>query len=124
MATRSRFASYALVLRRGGRLALRETAGTVLVCVEGSVCRIENIFRGDDALPYTVQVPLRAGESYVFEQAASVTITAESCAHLLCLRPEPAWRVWGARLLRRSAKYAMISNIRRGVEQSGSSSGS
>ena len=113
-----------LVLRRGDCRVVYEPARTILVCVEGRVSRTESIPGAEETLPRVVQVALRAGESYLFDQAASVTLTAESSARLLCLRPQSAWRVLAAPLLRRIAKYAMMTNIRRGVEQSGSSSGS
>ena len=116
--------THLLVLRRGDCRTLYGPAGTVLVCVEGEMRRTERVPGAGDSLPRLVQVPLWAGESHLFEQAATVSLTAVSQARLLCLRPQPVWRVLAARLLRRTAKYAMMTNIRRGVEQSGSSSGS
>ncbi len=113
-----------LVLQRGETRNFLATSGMVLVCIEGRVRRSEPIRGYDEPWPYIVDVAMGQGESYVCEQAVPVQVCAESQARLLCLRPASRWRVLARRLLRAGAKYAMISNIRRGVEQSGSSSGS
>ena len=124
MTARPTFTTREWMLQRGDRCSLPAVKGMVLVCVEGSVHRTELVPQAEGVLPYAVQVPMRAGESHLFEQAVSIALAADCQVRLLCLRPQPIWRVWGARLLRYAAKYAMITNIRRGVEQSGSSSGS
>ena len=113
-----------LMLRCGETRALWGATGMVLVCAEGTVRRTEPVPGYDEPWPYTVGVAMGPGESYVYEQALRLQLTAESEARLLCLYPARWWRVLARHLQRAGAKYAMIPFIRRGVEQSGSSSGS
>ena len=112
------------LLPAGATQTLRVVSGTMLVCLEGGLHRSERVVQADGILPYIVQVPLYRGESYACEEATWITLTASVPARLLCLYPKPLWRVWVGRGMQRVAKYAMIHFIRRGVEQSGSSSGS
>ena len=98
--------------------------GTLLVCLEGSLRYSEHVPQADGAMPYYVAVSLCTGESVRCEEAGAITLNAVVSTRLLCLYPRPVWRVWIARRMHRIAKYAMIHFIRRGVEQSGSSSGS
>ena len=113
-----------LVLQRGADCALWNAAGTVLVCLEGRVRCSVPVPGLDQPWPHIVSVAMGQGESYRYEQAARLHIVAESRVRLLCIPPARPGRVWARRLLQAAAKYAMISYIRRGVEQSGSSSGS
>ncbi|SRR5690606_1199877 len=124
MAVASATITRQVVLRRGETFVFRAPCHSVVVCSEGSVRRTERIARGDDALPLVVDVLLRRGESHAVENGAVVTLAAESDAQLLCLLSVRPWRVFAARLLQGAADYVMMTNIRRGVEQSGSSSGS
>src|SRR3546814_4048835 len=102
------------------------STGVSDVCASGlgSVRGTEPIHGLDEPWPDVVGVARGPGESYLCEQALLLQLAAESEARLLCLQPVRWWRVLAGRLLRAGAKYAMISHIRRGVEQSGSSSGS
>ena len=113
-----------IVLPPGATQTVHGIQGTVLICLTGSVIQHQSIPRDGDAMPYIARSPLRQGESYVFEDTRAILLGAEGLTHLLCIRPRPAWRVWVRRLMQRIEYYAMITNIRRGVEQSGSSSGS
>ncbi|GAB3102623.1 hypothetical protein GCM10027288_07700 [Bordetella tumbae] len=113
-----------IVLPPGSTQTVYGVRGTVLICLTGGVIQHQSIPRDGDAMPYIAQSPLRQGESYVFEDTHSILLRAEGLTHLLCIRPRPVWRVWAKQLMQRIEYYAMITNIRRGVEQSGSSSGS
>ena len=116
--------SQEIVLPAGSTHAVLGKRGTVLICLSGSVIQNHCIAREDAGMTYVVQVPLQQGESYVFEQTEVTRLMAQRPAHLLCLRSQPVWRVWVGKLMQRVKYYAMITFIRRGVEQSGSSSGS
>jgi len=100
------------------------TRGTVLVCLKGSVDLVHAIPNEGAVTPYVVPSPLHQGESYLFEDAHSISLRSACLAQLLCLRPQAMWRVLLRTLMQRVKYYAMITFIRRGVEQSGSSSGS
>ncbi|GAB3080116.1 hypothetical protein GCM10027287_15720 [Bordetella muralis] len=113
-----------IILPPGATQMVHGIRGTVLICVTGSVIQRQSIPRDGDAMPYIAQSPLRQGESYVFEDTHAILLRSEGLTHLLCIRPRSAWRVWARQLMQRIEYYAMITNIRRGVEQSGSSSGS
>ena len=111
-------------LPRGATQTVWGQDGAIVVCASGRVRRSVEL-PGLEHVPHgIVDVTMHPGEIYVFDRAGSMRLSADADAVLLCLSPASRMRAWWAGVKRGLAKYGMIPFIRRGVEQSGSSSGS
>ncbi len=108
-----------LSLPGGGCRSFYARSGDHVVCLEGRIAVSEARAGGLDVYQ-RVESALQAGEAYCFHEASVVTLQVApgqppdlfACATGL------------ARAVQHLSKWCMIRFIRRGVEQSGSSSGS
>ncbi len=112
-----------LQLAAGSALSRHARGGAQLICLEGQVRVVEHC-AGQDGAGVPVDVPLAAGQAHRVEFGGAVTVRAHGAALVVWMEPAPRWRAIPAAALQGFSKWVMITFIRRGVEQSGSSSGS
>ncbi len=107
----------------GGCRSFYARSGDQVVCLEGRIAVGEARAGGLDVYQ-RVESALQAGEAHCFHEAGVVTLKAGQDSRLIYLHAQPVWRASMARAVQHLSKWCMIRFIRRGVEQSGSSSGS
>ncbi len=128
-------------LPAGASRQVRLRAGAAVVCVSGRLIAIDPSYRPD--LPPGARLapspPLNAGETYCLAEGGWLALSAVTSAQVICLDP-PGMAARAVAVLARllhlgrgngapgcnaqDFKMMYDSHIRRGVEQSGSSSGS
>ncbi|BDC27542.1 hypothetical protein NB2BOR_A18330 [Bordetella parapertussis] len=112
-----------LQLAAGAGLCRHARGGAQLICLEGRVRVVEHC-AGQDGAGVPVDVPLVAGQAHRVEFGGAVTVRAQAAALVVWVEPASRLRAMLAVALQGFSKWVMITFIRRGVEQSGSSSGS
>jgi hypothetical protein len=113
-----------IYLPRGATQTVWGQDGAIIVCAGGRVRRRVELPGLEQVPQRIVDVTMHPGEIYLFDRTGLLRLSADADAMLLCVSPASRMRAWWAGVKRRLAKYGMIPFIRRGVEQSGSSSGS
>ncbi len=116
-------ASSLFSLPGGGCHSLYARSGDHVVCLEGRIAVGEARAGGLDPW-HRIESALHAGEAHCFHETGVVTLSAARDSRLVYLHAQPVWRQRMARAVQHISKWCMIRFIRRGVEQSGSSSGS
>ncbi len=116
-----------LLLEPGQEARLNASAGTIIACADGAILLRESVMAGGDdwnVLRPRSRVPLASGQVHRVEQAGVVFLHSVGGARLYCVAPPSPVRDFLRARLHAIAKYVNIFFFRRGVEQSGSSSGS
>ncbi len=116
-----------LTLAPGQETRVHVAAGTIIACADGTILVRESATPGGDdwgVLRPPPRVPLAAGQVHRVEQAGVVFLHSLGGAQLYCVAPPAPVREFFAARLHAIAKWVNIFFFRRGVEQSGSSSGS
>ena len=116
-----------LTLAPGQETRLLAAAGTIIVCADGAIQVRESAAPGADdwgVLRPPVGVPLASGQVHRVEQAGAVFLSSGSVAQVFCVAPPSPVRDFLTLRLHAISKWVNIFFFRRGVEQSGSSSGS
>ncbi len=110
-------------LSGGGTHNVYARSGDRIICLEGWVT-VGEPRAGAGARCGDVAAALRAGETHYFHEGGVVSLRAEQDCRIIYLRAQPVLWPYVLRALQHIQKWCMIRFIRRGVEQSGSSSGS
>ncbi len=131
-----------LRLGRSGVHTLQARAGTLIVCLSGSITLKEGA-AGFERAGIAPSVPLHTGQTHLILYGGQINIAALQHTEFLCIAPKRLWekvRKWAFYSKKvapgsenmplidscaaQTSKLGYDSFIRRGVEQSGSSSGS
>ena len=119
-----------LDLSAGQRVQLALSAGTLIACAEGAALLTEPGAAWSDGwsesagVRFACSVALYAGQAQHVEYGGTVTLYTERGARVYCVAPVRPWRRFMRTSLQDFLKCAILLFSRRGVEQSGSSSGS
>ncbi len=109
--------SYPRALARGQYETHYARAGDQIICLEGWLGLSVH-------QPCLYDAVLRAGESYCFQAGGLFELRGERNSLVVYLRTQPVLRRKLSCAVQSISKWCTIRFIRRGVEQSGSSSGS
>ncbi len=108
------------VLKAGQQRVFASCSGDRIICLEGQV----QVRSTPPDWSWRWQACLRAGESHDCDGRGLLQLQAETACTVIHLPATSSWHGWAGRGVQAFLKWCMIRFIRRGVEQSGSSSGS